>query len=163
MQLPIKNKVEFILINACILICFYLLYQGITLPLMTFKQFSFFGNTFSLVSAIEDLKEKNQIVLYCLILFFSILLPFIKLLLLCVIWNSPKGQWRLTVLHWMILVGRWSMLDVMMVAVLVAWIKIDMIASVETHAGLYYFIAAVFTIFFNKLYITWRIKSDAAN
>jgi len=46
-------------------------------------------------------------------------------------------------LHWVEAVGRWSMLDVFVIAILVVVIKLSLISDVEIHAGLYVFIAAV--------------------
>ena len=40
-------------------------------------------------------------------------------------------------------IGRWSMLDVFVAAMLVVVIKLSLISDVEIHAGLYVFIAAV--------------------
>jgi paraquat-inducible protein A len=41
------------------------------------------------------------------------------------------------------LYGKWSMLDVFVVAVLVVTVKLGAIANVEMHYGLYFFSAAV--------------------
>jgi paraquat-inducible protein A len=49
--------------------------------------------------------------------------------------------------------GRWGMLDVMVVAVMIVVVKLDVIAEVEIHTGLYLFAAAVLLI----MYITHRV------
>src|SRR3546814_17030987 len=46
-------------------------------------------------------------------------------------------------LGWIEAIGRWSMLDVFVAAMLVVVIKLSLISDVEIHAGLYVFIAAV--------------------
>ncbi|MEW8091194.1 MAG: paraquat-inducible protein A, partial [Candidatus Thiodiazotropha endolucinida] len=49
--------------------------------------------------------------------------------------------------------GRWGMLDVMVVAVMIVTVKLDVIAEIELHAGLYLFAAAVLLI----MYVTHRV------
>ena len=51
--------------------------------------------------------------------------------------------------------GRWSMLDVLVVAVLIVAVKLGPIASIEVHYGLYVFGIAVLLI----MYITNRVVS----
>ena len=42
--------------------------------------------------------------------------------------------------------GRWAMLDVMVVAILIVTVKLGAIASIQIHAGLYIFGTAVLLI-----------------
>ena len=44
--------------------------------------------------------------------------------------------------------GRWAMLDVMVVAVLIVTVKLGALASIEIHPGLYIFGTAVLLIMF---------------
>ena len=44
--------------------------------------------------------------------------------------------------------GRWAMLDVMVVAILIVSVKLGAIASIQVHAGLYIFGIAVLLIMF---------------
>jgi paraquat-inducible protein A len=44
--------------------------------------------------------------------------------------------------------GRWAMLDVMVVAVLIVTVKLGALASIEIHPGLYIFGIAVLLIMF---------------
>ena len=60
----------------------------------------------------------------------------------------------------MVIVSKWSMLDVFIVAILVAWVKIDMVANVITHAGLNYFIISVVALSLIKNYVHWRLKKS---
>ena len=60
-----------------------------------------------------------------------------------------------TYLHWMHSFGKWSMLDVFVVAILVVSVKLGAIASVEMRYGLYAFAAAVIL----KMYVTARVVS----
>ncbi len=49
--------------------------------------------------------------------------------------------------------GRWAMLDVMVVAVLIVTVKLGAIATIQVHAGLYIFGASVVLLMF----ITHRV------
>ncbi len=49
-------------------------------------------------------------------------------------------------LHLMHEYGRWAMLDVMVVAILIVTVKLGAIASIKVHIGLYVFGAAVLLI-----------------
>lgn len=44
--------------------------------------------------------------------------------------------------------GRWAMLDVMVVAILIVTVKLGAIASIQVHSGLYVFGLAVLLIMF---------------
>lgn len=83
--------------------------------------------------------------LFILIFGFSVLLPTFKIVLLFTVWNRnvPQDARSLKYLHWLTLMGKWSMLDVFVVAVLLASVKLGALASVEVHYGLYCFALAV--------------------
>jgi paraquat-inducible protein A len=86
---------------------------------------------------------------------FSVVLPILKILLLDKLLRSRNRDIeRLQkYLHWMHLYGKWSMLDVFVVAVLVAAVKLGAIASVELRFGLYAFAVAVLL----TMYVTARV------
>ena len=55
--------------------------------------------------------------------------------------------------------GRWAMLDVMVVAILIVTVKLGAIASIQIHVGLYIFGVAVLLIMF----ITHQVVSLHTN
>jgi paraquat-inducible protein A len=55
--------------------------------------------------------------------------------------------------------GRWAMLDVMVVAMLIVTVKLGVIATIQIHAGLYVFGSAVLLIMF----ITQRVVHITAS
>ena len=92
-----------------------------------------------------QLLKENHIFLFVLITGFSIVLPVLKIAVLFVLLSVKQrrpGHFE-RFLHWMHVFGKWSMLDVFVVAVLVVSVKLGAIASVEMHYGLYIFAAAV--------------------
>ncbi len=137
-----------------------LLIVGVVSPMLTLSTFIWVKNTFSVASGVIELLEQGHIFLFLLVAGFSLLLPCIKLFLLFKILtltlkgtgagqNSQLHQY----LYLMHAYGRWAMLDVMVVAVLIMTVKLGAIASVELHAGLYIFTTAVLLIMF----ITHRV------
>lgn len=118
---------------------------GITAPIMTLKKLIFITNTFSVTSGIRALYQEGEWFLFLLISLFSVLLPLMKLALLGVIANRRYStaqkleKWLRLLAHY----GKWSMLDVMIVAILFVSIKLGGLVSLEVHYGIYVFACSV--------------------
>lgn len=125
-----------------------LLGAGLVTPLMTISTFVFMRNSFSVVSGIYDLWISGKYFLFFLILLFSIALPVVKIGLLAAFLTGRfrNGGKSLRVLRLIHDYGRWAMLDVLVVAVLIVTVKLGAVASVEVHPGLYVFGSAVLLI-----------------
>lgn len=124
-------------------------------------KFVVLDNTFSVLSGALGLLKEGQFFLFVVITGFSVVLPLLKMAILYKLLNvKQQASAHLDrYLHWMHLFGKWSMLDVFVVAVLVVAVKLGAIASVEMRFGLYAFTAAVlFT-----MYITARVVSLTDN
>ena len=122
-----------------------LLLGGLVAPIITLNKFVLIENTFSVLGGILELLEEGQLFLFLLIGGFSVLLPILKVAVLFqLLSDKPARRGAMPrYLHWMHLYGKWSMLDVFVVAVLVVAVKLGAIASVEMRYGLYLFAAAV--------------------
>lgn len=132
---------------------------GIFLPMLTITKLVFFQNSFSVVSGIVELLHNGQYPLFVVLLVFSVILPLMKIgvlyrLLSQQVHAQPRLRRYLDLMHDY---GRWAMLDVMVVAILIVTVKLGVIASIEVHIGLYLFGAAVLLIMF----ITHRIVKHA--
>jgi uncharacterized paraquat-inducible protein A len=99
----------------------------------------------SIASTIGSLFEKNNYLVGLAILGFSILLPLTKSLLMILALPQFKKTSD-TVMHVLHMVGRWSMADVLVVAVLLVFFSMeqsggdgDIITRSELHIGLYFF------------------------
>jgi len=122
-----------------------LLLAGMVTPLLTLSRFWVFHDSLSILGAIGQLWQQKQYLLFILISAFSVLLPLLKLALLFRLLTlkrkaNPQVQRYLRLMHEY---GRWAMLDVMVVAMLVVTVKLGMIVSVQVHYGLYLFAAGV--------------------
>ena len=130
---------------------------GLILPMMTITKLIMFSNSFSIVSAVFELVEKGHILLFIIVAGFSIVMPILKIVILFKLLlnkeNNSKSVNKL--LHLMHEYGRWAMLDVMVVAILIVSVKLGAIASIEVHSGLFVFGLSVLMIMF----ITHRVVS----
>ncbi len=133
------------LLKVLLFITLALLIPGLVAPIISLKKFLLIENTFSIFSGTMQLLNEGQIFLFILITGFSIIIPFLKLAVLFRLLsiNRINSTNLDKYLHWMHIYGKWSMLDVFVVAVLVVTVKLSAVANVEMHYGLYFFSAAV--------------------
>jgi paraquat-inducible protein A len=132
-----------------------LLIAGLWLPMLTLTKFLLVANSFSVISGVVELYQRQQWFLFLAVGLFSVLLPLFKLVFLFLLLRSRQlGSARFQRwLKWMHDFGRWAMLDVMVVAVMIVTVKLGVVAQVEIHSGLYLFGGAVLLI----MYITHRV------
>ncbi len=143
-------------LRALLAVAAALLATGFFAPMFTLEQFLFIHNRFSLLSGIWQLALDGELVLFLLIFCFSVVLPVLKLLVLlrltgAAIHHDSRLPHYLRLMH---SYGRWSMLDVFVVAVMVVAVKLSAIAEVQVHWGLYAFAGAVLL----TLYITSKVS-----
>ncbi|MET0105884.1 MAG: paraquat-inducible protein A [Sedimenticola sp.] len=138
-------KSEKLVLNFLLICAGLMLYIGLTAPMITIEKFIFISNSFSVTSGVMELYRNGETLLFLIIGIFSVVLPIMKLLLLFMLINllEKQSQRMKRYLHLMHDYGRWSMLDVFVVAVMVVSVKLDAIAKVYVHSGLYAFGAAV--------------------
>lgn len=138
---PIESKMLLLLL----LITTICLGVGLIAPILTLEKFYIVENTFSIVSGLGQLLEEKKFFLFVVILIFSVLLPMLKLAILfrLLLLRDAANEKMHRYLHLMHQYGKWSMLDVFVVALLVVAVKLGAVASVETHYGLYAFGTAV--------------------
>jgi paraquat-inducible protein A len=134
-----------------------MLLVGMFAPLFTFKRFLIFNSTVSLISGIVQLFQEDEIFLFTVIGSFSVLLPIYKMALLfrLLYFDGLDSKRRKRNLKLLSFLGKWSMLDVFVVAVLLVTIKMGAVANVETHLGLYAFGVAVL----GSMFLTQRAAS----
>ncbi len=155
-QINIAPK-QLIFLQVVLVVSLLTLIAGVLLPIVTIEKFYLVENRFSILSGTIQLFIEQRYFLFVLIALFSILLPVLKLGVLYQILNSVNAPSLETkrYLHWMHLYGKWSMLDVFVVAILVVSVKLGAIASVEVHLGLYAFAISVLS----TMFLTARIVS----
>ena len=138
---PLESKALLVLLVVTAI----MLAVGLSAPILTLEKFFIINNTFSIFSGLVQLLEEGRIFLFVIILLFSVVMPIIKLGVLFRLLGSTAGSSETLhrYLRLMHQYGKWSMLDVFVVALLVVAVKLGAVATVETHYGLYAFGSAV--------------------
>src|SRR5215470_14895524 len=112
---------------------------GLTLPVMQLTRLYFWTNTHSILSVLSALYAAGEVFLASVIFFFSIVFPAFKLLYITaagtLISAAParRGRW-LKRIEWL---GKWSMLDVLVLALLVFYAKANLLADAVALPGIY--------------------------
>jgi paraquat-inducible protein A len=139
------HPVQGLVVNLLLVAALVLLLIGLRTPLLTVEQFYFFRNTVSLWSGMQQLRAEGEWGLFALIGLFSVAFPVVKILLLALVWNFGREGSRVHArhLHWLTEYGRWSMLDVFVVALIVVTVKLGALAQARVEPGIYWFSASV--------------------
>ncbi|MBI5361545.1 MAG: paraquat-inducible protein A [Planctomycetes bacterium] len=141
-----------------LLVAAAMLALGLTLPILDVEKFVFWESNYSVVTGVANLFEANEYLLGFIVLLFSIVFPIAKLGVLATLWGwKLTHEQRFTLLRRLEQVGRWSMLDVFAVAILVVAGKLGMVADVHARIGIYLFAAAILL----SMLATWRVKKLA--
>lgn len=116
-----------------------LLFIGLHMPVLTVRKL-WAKNTFSIISGIMNLWKDKYYFISVIIFFFSVILPIVKLTTLFAIWyvrlRDHQRKWLLSGLGFL---GKWSMLDVFVIAIIIVSVKLGALASAKAERGIYYF------------------------
>lgn len=132
-------------VNLLLVLAIALLLLGLYAPILTLEKFYVFENTVSLASALVRLAAEAEWGLFCLVGAFSVVFPLLKNLALLLVWNlaAADGDAHRRRLHWLATLGKWSMLDVFVVALLVVSVKLGALAEVRVEYGIHAFAASI--------------------
>ena len=148
---------------AALLLSAGLLIQGLTRPILYAQQMVFWKSSYSVWQGVVALWKQNEWVLAVIVFFFSIIFPIVKLLALAVLWGCPLPiEWRSRLLAWLEWLGKWSMLDVFMVAILIVLVKLGPMAKIEPREGVYFFAAAICCSMLTTMYVDFLARRTHA-
>jgi paraquat-inducible protein A len=118
---------------------------GLTLPAVQFTRLYFWSDTHSLTSIITALYKSGEVFLAAVIFIFSVVFPFFKLVYLAAagLVVSRPGMANTKILSRMAWLGKWSMLDVLVLALIVFYAKSAALADASALPGIYFFAASV--------------------
>lgn len=124
---------------------FGLFATGVVFPFFHVTKFWVFHDAVSVVSGILTLLHEREYFLFVILTLFTLAFPCLKLGLLGVIWAEREHNLtRVRRLHrWVEHLGKWSMLDVFVVAILIVAMKSAAVAELHVGAGLYLFTSSV--------------------
>ncbi|WP_319946226.1 paraquat-inducible protein A [Methylophaga thiooxydans] len=147
-MLSSQHQHRYVQLRWLLVISSILLIAGLFLPMLTITQFIVIRNDFSVISGITELWKAGQYILFIVIACFSVVVPLTKIALLFKLLQNDNRPHpiKMKLLRLIHDYGRWAMLDVMVVAMLIVTVKMGAIASIQIHPGLYVFGVAVLLI-----------------
>ena len=151
MPMPLRQRsIPFLIVAAMLLFC-----TGIFFPFFHVTKFWVFDSGVSVVAGIATLFREGEYFLFAILTLFTLLFPCVKLGLLAVIWLEREHDLaRVRRLHgWIEVAGRWSMLDVFVVAILIVAMKSAAVANIHIGFGLYLFTLSVVAAQFASAWI----------
>ncbi|MEO1608180.1 MAG: paraquat-inducible protein A [Pseudomonadota bacterium] len=118
---------------------------GISMPIIKLTKLVFWTTEHSLITTVTVLLRENQLFLGLTVLVFSIILPILKLFYLVLVSTLSveeirRHSFRLRALEWL---GKWSMHDVLVMALMIFFIKSQGLYDAASLTGVYFFTFAV--------------------
>lgn len=150
---PFSHRAIPLLIAAALL----LFGTGVFFPFFKVTKFWVFNDAISVVGGIFTLFREGEYFLFTILTLFTLVFPCVKLGLLTVIWLEREHDLaRVRRLHgWVESLGKWSMLDVFVVAILIVAMKSAAVAEIRIGFGLYLF---TFSVIATQLASAWVAK-----
>jgi paraquat-inducible protein A len=138
---PLRHRLIPPLIAAALL----LFGTGIFFPFFHVTKFWVFDDAVSVVGGIITLFRQGEYFLFAVLTLFTLVFPCVKLGLLAIVWlERAHDLARVRRLHgWVESLGKWSMLDVFVVAILIVAMKSAAVADIQIGVGLYLFTFSV--------------------
>lgn len=118
---------------------------GLTMPVIELTYFYVWSDTHSFISIVRALYAEQELFLAGVLVVFSMLFPAIKLVYLLVAYTcmaAGEGA-RKRMLNRMAWLGKWSMLDVLVLALVIFYVKASALTQATTLPGIYFFSGAV--------------------
>lgn len=151
-------------IPALISVAFALLVTGLCLPVMRVQQLLLWRDEYTVFHGIAELFNEGSYFLAVILFSFSICFPICKLLALLYVWFKPLTRpQQESALEWLQNLGKWSMLDVFVVALLIVISKTGAGLNIQPRIGLYFFAAAVFASSLLTSKVSKRLKGHSHN
>ena len=124
---------------------FTLFVAGIFFPFFHVTKFGLFGDAVSVVGGVFTVRREGEYFLFPVLTLFTLVFPCVKLGLLAIIWTEREHNLsRVRRLHQRVeYLGKWSMLDVFVVAILIVAMKSAAVAEIHIGVGLYLFTFSV--------------------
>ncbi len=151
---------------ALVITAFILYIPANLFPVMTVISFGR-GHPDTILSGVKAFIEADMWPLALLVFFASVTVPMVKLwgLVFLLISVQRKSSWRLrdrAVLFRIIeSVGRWSMIDIFMISILIALVKLEAIATIEPGIGATSFAGVVVVTMIASMMFDPRLMWDA--
>ena len=158
-QILRRRKPQSLISATCLLVAGVVFYLPANLlPVMTYTKVGQ-GAPSTIISGVIELWQAGMIPLSLLVLFASITVPVLKIvaLTIMIIGTRFRSRWHLRNLsklyRLVVIIGRWSMIDVFMISILVAVVHFGFLANVTADPGMVCFaLVVILTIFAAELF-----------
>ena len=148
-----RHPVHSLVVPGAILFSAALLFTGLSLPLLHAQQM-FWKSRYSIWQGVVALWHQQERGLAAVLFVFSIIFPIVKLAGLWILWFwRMREADRARLLRGLSALGRWSMLDVFIVAIMIVLVKLGPLAKVEPRVGVYVFAAAILCSMVTTMYV----------
>ena len=136
----------------CIVIAFIAFFVGIVAPVMALRAYTelpVLGTVIlkyeskSVVTALSSLVTSGNWFIALLISLFSVAVPILKTVISLLSLQTGKPRWATRATHFIKAIGKWSMADVFVIAIFIAYFALgsDKFSDAEVGLGLYFFAA----------------------
>lgn len=158
-QILRRRKPQSLASATCLLVAGVIFYiPANLLPVMTYTKVGQ-GAPSTIISGVIELWKAGMVPLALLVLFASITVPVLKIvaLTIMIIVTHLRSRWQLPHLgklyRLVVIIGRWSMIDVFMISILVAVVHFGFMANVTADPGMVCFaLVVILTIFAAELF-----------
>jgi paraquat-inducible protein A len=124
---------------------------GLDLPVVTLRT-GLTHDRFSVLGGVADLMRSGEVLLGLIVLAFSVVFPIAKLLALgLVLFRPVEEQRRTRLVRSLARLGRWSMLDVFVIAILIGSVHLGILSEAWAETGVYVFAAGILLSMFATL------------
>lgn len=132
---------------------------GLSAPIATVNQLFLDPDTYSILGSVQNLLQNGDWWLALLIAAFSIVFPILKYGLLFVFSREPVSASRLTRhLSLLRILGKWSMLDIFIVAITFGAANLGVLSEVQVHWGVYVYGAGVILSMLAAFCLSWTFN-----
>ncbi|GAB5503564.1 paraquat-inducible protein A [Pyruvatibacter sp.] len=137
----LRNRMAFGLLWAALA----LMIGGVTLPAISVSSFWVFGETYSILGGILAMAERGDVVLAGFVFAVSVLFPMAKIVLgLIALHRMKQPDAKLArIMGRLSALSRWSMADVLVLALLVIILNGQVLTTADVHSGVALFAMGV--------------------
>ena len=129
------------MIGPGLLLTFLLFISGVVVPVASVDKLLFFSGSYSILAFIHELYEQGNYVIGSAITVFSVLFPLLKLVQAARLWwfVDQRSVQISTALRRLEMLGKWSMMDVFVVAIGIVVATSTQLANMTPRIGIYLF------------------------
>ena len=127
---------------------------GIFLPFTSVTKLWLFENQVSVYQGLIVLWKAGEIFLFLILFIFTVCFPLVKINAMLGLWLHPSldNASAQKMYHFVSNLGKWSMLDVFVMAILVLTVKSSGVANIQVGAGFFLFFVSVMLTQFSSLW-----------